>query len=81
MKLMAQDIEFQVTNLDVGTSNAIRDKHSLLFPNSIRALICGPSAAGKTNLMLHLLMNPNGLKFQNLYVYSKSLNQPKYLYL
>jgi hypothetical protein len=31
--------------------------------------------------MLHLLTSPNGLKFENLYVYSKSLYQPKYTYL
>lgn len=30
---------------------------------------------------MHLITNPNGLKFENLYVYSKSLYQPKYVYL
>lgn len=81
MKLIPQDVKLPVTNIDIGPQQKKRTKHSALFPNSIRALICGPSAAGKTNLMIHLITNPNGLKFENLYVYSKSLYQPKYEYL
>lgn len=53
-------------------------KHGPLLPESVRGLICGPSACGKTQLMFTLLTNPKGLRFANLYVYSKSLQQPKY---
>jgi hypothetical protein len=53
-------------------------KHSPLLPDSIRCLICGPSNCGKTNLMFNLLINPKGLRFANLYIYSKSFQQPKY---
>lgn len=81
MKLVAQDVRLPITNMDMGAKVLARSKHSPLLPNSIRALICGPSACGKTNVMLHLLTSPNGLKFENLYVYSKSLYQPKYIYL
>lgn len=81
MILKPQPVRLPVTNIEVGAKEKERSKHSSLFPNSIRALICGPSACGKTNLMIHLLTNPNGLKFENLYVYSKSLYQPKYTYL
>ena len=56
-------------------------KHGELLPDSIRCIICGPSNSGKTNLMLNLLLHENGLRFKNLYVYSKSLNQNKYRYL
>lgn len=56
-------------------------RHGLLFPSTIRALIVGPSNCGKTNIMLNLLENKNGLRFENVYVYSKSLNQPIYKYL
>lgn len=56
-------------------------KHSSLLPCTIRAIIAGPSACGKTNTMLSLLEHPNGLKFENVYIYSKSLYQPKYIYL
>lgn len=57
------------------------NKHGTLLPNSIRCLICGPSGCGKTNVLLSLLLDPNGLKFLNVYLYSKSLQQPKYTFL
>lgn len=41
----------------------------------------GPSNCGKTNALLALIIHPNGLRFQNVYIYSKSLNQPKYKFL
>lgn len=62
-----------------GSSDA--SKHGKLLPNSIRCLICGPSGCGKTNLLLTLLLDVNGLKFENVYLYSKSLQQPKYIFL
>lgn len=56
-------------------------RHSKLLPNSIRCLICGPSNCGKTNLIVGLLLHENGLYYKNLYLYSKTLYQPKYLFL
>ncbi len=56
-------------------------RHGELLPSSIRAVISGPSNCGKTNSLLALLTHPNGLRFENIYVYSKSLNQPKYKFL
>lgn len=56
-------------------------RHSELLPDSIRCIICGPSNSGKTNLMINLLLHESGLRFENIYVYSKSLNQNKYQYL
>lgn len=53
-------------------------KHGPLFPNSIRAAIIGPSGCGKTNVLLNLLYHPNGLRFKNVYVFSKTLYQEKY---
>lgn len=55
--------------------------HGQLLPSTIRALICGPSNCGKTNVMISLLTDINGLKFENVYVYSKSLQQDKYKFL
>lgn len=55
-----------------------RRKHGPLLPNSIRCIICGPSNCGKTNLMFSLLTDAKGLNFANLYIFSKSLFQPKY---
>ena len=52
-----------------------------MLPNTIRGIVCGPSNCGKTNALISLLESPNGLRFENIYVYSKSLQQPKYRYL
>lgn len=56
-------------------------KHSQLLPNSIRCIIAGPSNCGKTNLLINLIISEHGLRFENVYVYSKTLWQPKYTYL
>lgn len=56
-------------------------KHSTLFPNHVRCIISGPSNSGKTNLLLNWLLHDSGLKYENIYIYSKSLFQPKYEYL
>lgn len=56
-------------------------RHGDLFPNSVRACICGSSGSGKTNVLLGLLTHKNGLRFNNIYIYSKSIQQPKYQYL
>lgn len=57
------------------------NRHGSLLPNTIRCIIAGPSNCGKTNVVISLLEHPNGLRFENVYVYSKSLYQPKYTYL
>lgn len=79
MRLVKQQSNIIVRNLDFAQNK--KRRHSSLLPNSIRALIVGPSNCGKTNVMLSLIESPNGLKFENIYVYSKSLYQPKYEYL
>ena len=56
-------------------------RHGELLPDSIRAVFCGPSNCGKTNSLLTLITHPNGLRFENVYVYSKSLIQSKYRFL
>lgn len=58
-----------------------KPRHSVLLPNTIRCIICGPSNCGKTNIMLSLILHKNGLKFKNLYIYSKTTFQPKYRFL
>lgn len=78
MKVVKQDISLPVRNVDLAESAAHWKKHGKLFPNSIRCVICGPSGCGKTNLLLTLITHKNGLKFRNVYVYSKSLYQDKY---
>ena len=53
-------------------------RHGEQLPNTVRALVCGPSGCGKTNALLTLITHPNGLHFENIYIYSKSLSQSKY---
>lgn len=80
MKLVTQNERFCTVN----TPSLIvesEQRHSTLLPNVIRATICGPSGCGKTNFMLSLLLSPNGLKFENVYIFGKTLHQSKYQYL
>jgi len=41
----------------------------------------GQQEKDSSPIMLSLIESPNGLKFENVYVFSKSLYQPKYEYL
>jgi len=82
MDFEEQSLRLPVANFDGVVEQDRREKrHGELLPNSIRAVFCGPSNCGKTNTLLSLITHPNGLRFNNIYVYSKSLNQPKYKFL
>jgi len=75
-------VQLSVKNFDHLVEQDRKEKrHGDLLPNSIRAIVSGPSNHGKTNILLALLTHPNGLRFENVYVYSKSLCQPKYQFL
>lgn len=80
MRFIKQKQTLQLREFGFETSKT-QTRHGTLLPNSIRCLICGPSNCGKTNLMIGLLLHENGLRFQNVYVYSKTLFQPKYTFL
>ena len=80
MEFNDHPLKLPVENFDVGVEDR-RRRHGELLPDSIRAVFCGPSNCGKTNSLLALITHPNGLRFENVYVYSKSLNQPKYTFL
>lgn len=83
MKLRKQNTSLKIDTWDFNKSTMKQNykKHGALLPNSIRCLISGPSGCGKTNVLLSLLLEPNGLKFLNVYLYSKSIQQPKYVFL
>lgn len=70
-----------LANVVSNNSTACAQRHGPLLPNSIRCIICGPSNCGKTNVMFSLLTDPKGLRFENIYLFSKSLQQPKYALL
>lgn len=81
MRFIKQQVTLSIRNADDAAVENLEKKHGILLPNSIRGIIVGPSNCGKTNVMISLLEHPNGLKFENVYIYSKSLHQPKYQYL
>ena len=85
MQFVQQSPTIKITNFDdrlrsMG-DNAEERKHGTMLPSTIRAIVCGPSNCGKTNVLISLLESPHGVRFENVYVYSKSLQQPKYQYL
>lgn len=81
MRVVKQPLTLTIKKFDNFTNNNEKSRHNCLFPNTIRCIIAGPSNSGKTNVMLNLLENINGLRFENVYVYSKSLYQPIYTHI
>lgn len=76
--------ELNIKNIDTLTADRLNsnyNRHGKLFPNTVRCIIIGSSACGKSNVAFNMLTQPNGLFFNSLYIFSKSLNQPKYLLL
>ena len=58
--------------------STISRENSPLLPNNIRGLISGKSNCGKTTLLLNLLLQPEWLDYNHLYVFGKSLHQIEY---
>ena len=83
MKFVRQPFAIRVTNYDTRLCSMEDEmrRHGTMLPNTIRAIVCGPSNCGKTNVLISLIESPHGVRFENVYVYSKSLQQPKYKYL
>lgn len=83
MRIIQQSIPLPVIDVDTlvkkyPAEKPIIQRHGHLFPKTVRCLVTGPSNSGKTNSILSLIYDENGLSFSNLYIYSKSLFQPKY---
>ena len=57
-----------------------RQRYIFMPDKVLRMLICGPSGSGKTNLLMNILLKPL-IQYDELYLYSKSLDQPKYSFL
>lgn len=82
-EFIKSNINLQITNFDIlfnDTDHKFK-RHGYLFPYNIRAVFCGPSECGKTNAVISMIVEPNGLRFDAVYVFSKSLNQPKFVRL
>lgn len=80
MKFVKQPTSLHLGKIHV-VSNKLPLRHGKLLPAAIRCIVCGPSNCGKTNLVIGLLLHPDGLYFRNVYLYSKTLFQPKYVFL
>lgn len=85
MRFVKHSVDIPVGNIDERTSTNVNKskpkRHSDLLPNNVRCIIAGPSGCGKTNVLISLIESEHGLKFENLYLYSKTLDQEKYKYL
>lgn len=83
MRFAKQLINIPVRNIDESTrmNSKKTERHSALLPNNLRCIIAGSSGCGKTNVLISLIESEHGLKFENLYLYSKTLDQDKYKYL
>ena len=70
-----------VRNLDCKQDLTCLQRHGLLLNQSgILGFIIGKSGSGKTNLLINRLLDLNGLSFENVYIFSKSLYERKYKY-
>ena len=58
--------------------NLLRYNNPLL-PQNIRGLVVGKSNCGKTTLLLDLLLQPDWLDYNHLYVFGNSLHQQEML--
>ncbi|KAF0753033.1 tigger transposable element-derived protein 4-like, partial [Aphis craccivora] len=80
MDLIDQKDKLEVINVDVEMVKK-PSRHDSLLPDTIRAILVGPSGSGKTNIMYNLIPHTNGLRFENIYSYSKTSNQEKFILL
>lgn len=80
MKLVKQSCTLHLPEIQAEVIK-YENRHGELLPNTIRCIVCGPSNCGKTNLVIGLLLHENGLRYRNVYLYSKTMQQSKYVYL
>ena len=68
----------EISNIYAWKDRTQKRGNSPLLPQNIRGLIIGKSNCGKTTLLLNLLLQPNWLDYNHLYVFGKSLHQQEY---
>jgi len=56
----------------------VKRVHNECFPTNFTMLIVGMSGAGKTALLMKMLLDPDLWNYEKLYVFAKSLYQPEY---
>ena len=65
---------------DCSSYNGFKQRYIYLPDKPFRMLICGPSGAGKTNLLTNIILKPL-IQYDKIYLYAKFFDQPKYEYL
>lgn len=77
-KLPIRDIKIHMKDCSGDKKEPIFQRNGHLLPDSIRGIFVGPSGAGKTTLLANLIYSPHGLRFKNIYIYTKSRYQDIY---
>jgi Poxvirus A32 protein len=77
IKIKELDKKSKLTIKNLDTFKPI-ERLNVLFPNVIRAIICGPSNCGKTNVFLNILTK---IHHSDVIICSKTSYQEKYQYL
>ena len=67
-----------VSNVFSWRNRSKKRSNSPLLPANVRGLIIGKSNCGKTTLLLNLLLQPDWLDYNHLYVFGKTLHQQEY---
>jgi hypothetical protein len=79
MKFIKQSSDLCIQNYDsLCGQEPHRKRHGCMLPDTVRAIFVGSSGCGKTNAVFNLLFSKRGLRFKNIYVFCKSLQQKKY---
>lgn len=81
--MIKQKVLLPIKNFDLFTQTSGSDekqasRHSPLLPESVRCIVVGSSGSGKTYSVLSLILSKNGLRFKNIYIFCKTICQPKY---
>jgi hypothetical protein len=77
MRLIEQKDKLNIENVGVQIIKKA-SRHSSLLPDSICGIFVGPSGYGESNVIFNLVIHRSGLRFKNIYLYSKTPNQEKY---
>lgn len=59
-------------------SRLVKPNNNPLFPTNLRGLCIGKSNSGKSTLIFNLLLQPEWLDYNHLYVFAKTLHQTEY---
>lgn len=74
MHVVKQAQSLNIKNYDFNREGE-KPRHCVLFPSIVRCLIACSFGCGKTNVLIVLLEDPNGLSFENVRIHSESSYQ------